>query len=195
MTKQQFFRTRIYFTAIVAIATWLLLIMNHFHGGVPSHHILADKDLPAVSNWWGAIVLPLLTWLLLHRIQKGAFHNHDSSTETLHLLRQRLFGFIGALLFGAVLSTCFTFGYTDVCGYMVLCLFPLALFIPIYRAEYLLGFVLGMTFTFGAVLPTMVGAILSLAGLVIYLCIRSGLLYVGAKITLLWPQGKLNANK
>jgi hypothetical protein len=40
----------------------------------------------------------------------------------------------------------------------------IALFYPIYRAECLLGFVLGMTFTFGAVLPTGIGSILASIG-------------------------------
>jgi hypothetical protein len=38
----------------------------------------------------------------------------------------------------------------------------IALVLPIYRAENVLGFVLGMTFTFGAVLPTAVGSVVAM---------------------------------
>lgn len=39
-------------------------------------------------------------------------------------------------------------------------LFGAAVLLPAYRAECLLGFVLGMTFVFGAVIPTLIGSIL-----------------------------------
>ncbi|HSF52731.1 MAG TPA: hypothetical protein VLA71_03215, partial [Algoriphagus sp.] len=57
-----------------------------------------------------------------------------------------------------------------------------ALFLPIYRAECLLGFVFGMTYTFGAVLPTLVGSILALIGAAIYLFIRRGIIFLGSKM-------------
>ncbi len=63
-------RAKIYFTSIISLSIWGLLAWDYFHGGVPSHHILHRKDLPEFSNWWGGILLPLLTWFLLYRIQK-----------------------------------------------------------------------------------------------------------------------------
>ena len=39
------------------------LAWEHTHGGVQSHHFLARPDLPAISNWWGLIILPSLGWL------------------------------------------------------------------------------------------------------------------------------------
>jgi len=182
------FRSRLYFTAIVSIAIWTLLIWDYFHGGIPSHHLLANDKLPAVSNGWGAILLPLLTWFLLYRIHKWALCNHDEiakSPRRLHRLVYRLFS---AFLFGALLSAFFTFGYADICGYMVLGLFPLAIFFPIYRAECLLGFVLAMTFTFGAILPTGFGGLLCLACFLLYRYLRPGLLYIGARLLLIGPE-------
>jgi hypothetical protein len=187
MNEKKFFKIRLYFTATVAIAIWALLAWNHYHGGVPSHHILTDEELPAISNWWGALLLPLLTWFLLYRIQKRAFCRNDGYSETLNFLLRELYGFAGALVFGILLSVFFTFGYSDLPGYMLLGLFPFAMFFPIYRAECLLGFVMGMTFTFGAVLPTGVGTILGLIGLVLYLYIRTAIPYVGSKLVLLVP--------
>ena len=91
-----------------------------------------------------------------------------------------MYGFAGALLFGVLLSTFYTLGFADIPGLMVNSIFIIALFFPIYRAECLLGFVIGMTFTFGAVLPTGIGSIFALIGAVLYLLARPLLLkFVG----------------
>jgi hypothetical protein len=89
-----------------------------------------------------------------------------------------LYGFAGALFFGILLSIFFTLGYSELPGYMIAGLFLLALFIPVYRAECLLGFVIGMTYTFGAVLPTAFGSVLVLVSAILYLYIRRAILYV-----------------
>jgi len=182
MNEEKFFKTRLYFTGIITIAIWMLLAWDHYHGGVPSHHLLADEDLPAISNWWGGLLLPLLTGLLTYRIQMRAFNNNIKISAGPNVLLRELYGFAGALVFGITLSAFFTFGYPDVCGYMILGLFAFAFFYPIYRAGCLLGFVIGMTFTFGAVLPTAIGSIIGLLGLVLYRFIRPGILYVVSKL-------------
>lgn len=81
-------------------------------------------------------------------------------------------GFAGALLYGILLSTFFTLDYSAVTSLMFQGLFLLALFFPIYRAEYVLGFVLGMTFTFGVILPMLVGLVVAVVAMVIYLYVR-----------------------
>jgi fatty-acid desaturase len=172
MDERMFFKVRLYFTGIVTFAIWTLLAWNYYHGGVPSHHILDNKDLPAISNWWGGLLLPFLTWFLLYRIQKRIDRHNNGSSETSNYQKHLLYRFAGALLFGVLLAVFFTFGYSDIPGYMVLGLFPVALFFPIYRAECLLGFVIGMTFTFGAVLPTVVVSILALVCAILYLYVR-----------------------
>lgn len=185
MNEKRFFKIRLYFTALVTVAIWSLLVWNHFHGGVPSHHIAADKDMPAISNWCGALLLPLLTWLLLHRIQRRVFASQEEASAIPGALRHVVYRFVGALLFGVLIAVLFTFGYNDVTGNLVLGLLPLAILFPLYRAECLLGFVLAMTFTFGAVLPTAFGSFLILVGLVLYRFVRPALLYILSKVVLL----------
>lgn len=85
-------------------------------------------------------------------------------------------GAIGALCFGVLLSVFFSLGNDQVTGAMFESLFLIALFTPIYRAEYLLGFVLGMAYTFGGVLPSIVGSFVALIAMVIYCYVRAGLL-------------------
>ena len=193
MNENLSFKTRLYFTGIVIIAIWSLLTWNHYHGGVPIHHILQRNDLPAISNWWGGILLPLLTWFLLYRIHKRLIYSNDEKLKISKSSVHIRYRFIGALFFGVLLSAFFSFGYPDICGYMVVGLFPIALFFPIYRAECILGFVIGMTFTFGAVLPTGVGSILALVGAVIYLYIRSAIVYLVSKLVKIVSSHKNNA--
>lgn len=172
MNPKSIFKTRLYITAIVTIGIWALLAWSHYHGGVPSHHLLNNKDLPAISNWWGGLVLPILTWYLVYRIQKR------TSGNTTNYSTQVIYRFIIALLFGIGLSAAFTFGDSVIPGYMMMAVFPMALLFPLYRAEYLLGFVIGMTYTFGAVLPTLIGSILVIICTVLYLYVRSAIRYI-----------------
>ena len=180
MNENSFLKTRLCFTGIAAIAIWSLLAWNHYHGGVPAHHILNRKDLPAISNWWGGILFPLLTWVLLYRIQKRLINNNAGKSNTSKLPAGIIYRFSAALLFGILLAVFFTLGYNDIPGYMLMGLLVLALFFPIYRAECILGFVIGMVFTFGAVLPTAVGSILALTGAVLYLYVRRLILYLAS---------------
>jgi hypothetical protein len=182
MNKASFGKVRLLFTAVVTLAIWALLGYGHFHGGVPSHHILADKDLPSFSNWWGALLLPVLTWVLLYRIEKRVFPEEEATPPATSLIHV-LYGFAGALLFGSLLSVFFSLGNTLLPGYMLLGALALALFLPVYRAQCLLGFVIGMTYTFGAILPTGIGLILSLLAMALYLVIRPSVLFVTSKLT------------
>jgi hypothetical protein len=181
MTAKEFYKIRLYITAVATIAIWLLLVCDYFHGGVPSHHILQREDLPAFSNWWGGILLPLLTWFLLYRIQKRLSNNSTGFKGS----KNMLYAFIGALIFGILLSVFFTLGNTEMPYYMIVSLLFTALLLPIYRAEYFLGFVIGMTFTFGGVLPSIIISILSLIGAVLFLIVRPGILFVASKIVFL----------
>jgi hypothetical protein len=180
MSEKVFSRTRLYFTGFATLAIGALLTWNYFNGGVPSHHVLADESLPLISNWWGALLIPSLTWFLTYRIQKRVYQVRNG--EKSKRLNHALIGFVTALIFAALLAAFFTFGFSDLPGYMLLGLLLAALFLPIYRAECLLGFVFGMTYTFGAVLPTGVGTILALIGAVIYLLIRRGIIYLSSKL-------------
>ncbi|KAA6432267.1 hypothetical protein ACD591_20465 [Rufibacter glacialis] len=190
MTKKEFFKIRLYFTAIIAVSIWSLLAWNHYHGGVPSHHLAANKDLPAISNGWGALVLPLLAWFLTYRIQRRIFDNREGSQDPKKYFLPTLVRFAGALLFGIAISTCFSLGYSEITDYLVLGLLPLALFFPIYRAECLLGFVMAMTVTFGAILPTGFGLFLVLVSLVLYRYIRPVIRYIFSKLALLATSSK-----
>lgn len=178
MTIKEFYRTQLYITAIVTLAIWSLLMWDYFHGGVPSHHLLQREDLPEFSNWWGGVFIPLLTWFLLYRIQKRVRANSTS----FRIPKNVFYAFIAALAFGILLSVFFTLGYADMPLYMIIALFIVSLGFPIYRAECFLGFVFGMTFTFGGVLPIIVISIFSLIGAALFLIVRPGILFIVSKL-------------
>ena len=178
MNDKILFRYRLYLTGLVTIAIWSLLIWNYYHVGVPSHHLLAQEDLPSFSNWWGGLSLPLLTWFLSYRIQRKIDKGKDKDSEKANIPSHVVYGFVGALLFGTVLSIFFTLGNEEIPFYMMMGLLVLALFFPIYRAECFLGFVFSMAFAFGGVLPIIIGSVLTLLGAVLYLLIRPAILFV-----------------
>ncbi len=176
MDDRQFMRVRSAMTALVAVAEWVFLAWQHVHGGVPSHHFLDRADMPAISNWWGGLLLPCMVWFLAGRVHRRVAAQKGNS------MRFAVIGFLGALCFGVLLSVFFTRGAEQVTGVMFQSLFLMALVLPIYRAEYLMGFVLGMAYTFGGVLPSIIGSVVALVAMVIHRYIRSGLLRVGGMI-------------
>jgi len=83
-----------------------------------------------------------------------------------------------------MLSVLFTGGQNSALSYLVDGLFILALFLPIYRAESMLGFVLGMTFTFGAVLPLLFASFVAIVAALLYQYVRPVIVRIG-----LWVYG------
>ncbi len=163
MSERQIPRWRIYAVALVILAELAHRAWEHFHGGIRSHHILNRADLPAISNALGLLLLPALAWFLSGRVQRRMARHADAGAgdATTRLPASVVVGFVGALLFGALLAGSFATGHQTVTSYVFQSVIVLALLLPIYRAECVLGFVLGMTFTFGAVLPTAVGSVIA----------------------------------
>lgn len=153
-------------TALALLAELIHLAWEHFHGGIIRHHILNRSDLPAISNAWGAVFLPLVTWYLIGRVIKRVAPVEDGRPGGLpsHVL----FGFAGALLFGLLLSGGFALRQSALTEVLFQGLLLLALLLPVYRAECVLGFVLGMTFVFGVVLPTAIASIIAMLSMLLH---------------------------
>lgn len=179
MNEQLNLRKRIIFTGLVTILIWSHLAWDYFHDGVPTHHLFHSADFPGMSNWWGGIALPFITWFLLYRVQKRMNENENSNTD--HNLTQVVYRFSGALIFGIVLSILFTLG-SDAPGYMMIGIIVLSFFIPLFRAEYLLGYILGLAYTFGAIIPIVLGSILATLFFIAYKFVRAGMLFIMSKI-------------
>ena len=155
-------------TGIITLAILSLLIWQHFHGGVPAHHLLQKKELPAISNWWGALLLPVLTWILLGRIEKQ-LQKQWSTTRLTRKQKLRIYGlFLLGLALGLSIAISFTYDYKPYLDNVLYVILVLSVLVPIFYAEFMLGFVLGMTYTFGAVLPTAFILVLAAVGFIIY---------------------------
>ena len=92
--------------------------------------------------------------LLIHR----RIRNADSDAENFEL--KIVQGFLAAFVYGIGMSLLWEFGLAEVLQYLILLPLVFALFKPVYRIEFLMGFLVGMTFTFGGVLPIFIGTVL-----------------------------------
>ncbi len=156
-------------TATTFVAELAHLGWEALHGGVRAHHILNRDSLPDISNWWGLLLLPALAWFLLGRVQRRIGASPWRSSRIPQIIRA---GFLGAFAFALTLAIAFSTGHSDVAGLMFRGMLVLALLLPVYRAECVLGFVLGMTFTFGVVLPTAIATLLAGLSALVHLGIR-----------------------
>lgn len=165
-------------TTVVTVYILCTLILEHFRGGVISHHLLAREDMPKISNWWGILVVPVVCWVLLSQIQ-NRFRRSANNQKIVS--KQEIYGFIGAFVFGILITVLF-YNAPDFTGYLLVMTFVVALLLPIYRAEYYLGFILSMSYGFGGIIPVMFGLVLFVVYTIIYRYIRRGLLYILNKI-------------
>jgi hypothetical protein len=162
MALHRFDRLRVGLTVFITLAIWALLMWRHFYGGVPAHHLLNNPELPRISDWFGGLLLPLLAWGLLGLTRRRLKATKSSG------LKPVLIGLVAGMAFGVAMSVTFFSGYESTTSYLFFGLLPLALFLPVHRPECLLGFVLGMSVTFGAVLPTLFGSLMALVTFVIH---------------------------
>jgi hypothetical protein len=165
-------RRRLYCVALVAVAEIAHLAWEYFHGGVRAHHVLARADLPSISNWWGLLVLPLLAWLAASNVQRRMTSGAADGPAASRIPASAMIGFFGALVLGGSLALAFTNRYADLAGYIFQAILLLALLLPVYRAECVLGFAMGMTLATGPVLPMMVGAVIAAFSAFIHLLLR-----------------------
>lgn len=172
MSPQQLPRWRVVFIALVILAELAHLIWEHLHGGVLSHHLLNRADLPAISNYWGALVLPVLAWFTTAHVQSRLTRNgHSENNAEPKIPASVIAGFLVPLILGGLLAAAFMNGLEDLTGMIFMSLLVLAALLPAYRPESALGFILGMAFTFGAVLPLLVATLLATLSAAIHLCV------------------------
>jgi len=128
-------------------------------------------------------LLPIITWFLLGRAQTRILSQGESEAQG-HLVHVIL-GFVFASLYGASLSILFVNENSGASSILFEGIFLLALFFRIYREECILGFIISMTITFGAVLPTLFAAVISAISVLLYHGVRIILRPVGR-----WIAGK-----
>lgn len=156
-------RSRALITLLAAALALAHLAWQWAHGGIASHHLLADPDLPAVSNAWGIVALPVLAWLL-----SGRFLRRATSSQA---VRAILVAALVSAAAGICLSLAFSFGTADHALLVLLAILVGGIVFPVYRSECLFGFVLAMAWTFGPVLPILIGSVIALVSIVVRLAV------------------------
>ena len=151
-------RTKV--TIGVFIFTGIMILLEHFDGGVVSHHLLAREDLPKISNLWGLLTVPMLSWIVYTIILK----RKNSEQQTNQTIKKNM---LLAFIFGVSVSVLWELGLQSVLPYFMLLPFLIAFFRPVHLPEFLLGFVIGMIYTFGGVLPIIIGSVLMIICFVI----------------------------
>lgn len=172
LPRQNSFNAKVLFTGIVTALILCFLFWEHFHGGVASHHILQQQNLPVISNWWSGLLLPVLTWFLIGRTEKRIGKKASQGQKINKLHTKALLLFISGLGLGVLIATSFTNGYSVFLDNVPYIILALSLIIPIFYAEFILGFILGMTYTFGAILPTVFILLLAILGVLFYRFVR-----------------------
>ena len=76
------------------------------------------------------------------------------------------------LILGILIAVSFTNGYNLFLDNVLYVFLVLSMIFPIYYSEFILGFILGMTYTFGAILPTIFILIIAAFGFLLYKFIR-----------------------
>jgi len=150
---------------LVAICLFLLtltfILIEHFKGGVITHHLLAREDLPGISNWWGLLTIPILGLISVYFIDKRRNKLIKPEAKSINYFDSKVLrNFLFALLFGGTASLLWEFGQAEILQYYILLPVLIAFFKPVHFTEYLLGFVIGMLYTFGGILPILVGTVL-----------------------------------
>lgn len=141
---------RLRLAALAAGLVALHLGWEWSRGGIASHHFLADASMPAISNAWGLLWLPLLAALYAPSIRRRAIGP---------ALRARwrpgiVAGLVGGLAAGGAIAAFVVFG-PDIDGTWVLGgLLTLSLVFPVWRGEAVLGFLVGSMVAIGTILPS-----------------------------------------
>jgi len=143
------------------------LTLETFGGGVQSHHLLNRADMPAISNWLGLLTMPAIGLAFGWRARRLG-----------GVTRAMWAGLIVSFLYGTAMATGFKLGAEGITQALFVGLFAVAILAPVYRAECIAGFVAGMAFTFGGVLPLLVALVFA----TISVAVRFGLRAVWRRV-------------
>ncbi|CAM5425326.1 hypothetical protein [Rhodanobacter lindaniclasticus] len=121
MIRQSRHRTPALCAAAALLFAAAHLAFEHVNGGVRSHHLLDRADLPAISNWLGLVVLPVLGALFGQRICHAL-----ASPARPGLLAGIWLGLGCAMAYGVALAVSFALGASTLTSGLFLGLFLLA---------------------------------------------------------------------
>ncbi len=181
MIAQKIVNNKIVFITMITALAVLHVLLEHYSGGVITHHLLAREDLPGISNWWGILTIPILTTICIFLVDKRIKKIDRTTLELKNELSRIPKRFLGALCFGVLLSVLWETGQENILQYLIYIPLLLSLFFKISFPETFLGFVIGMTFTFGGILPMIIGSVLLILSFLIWIVFRKGIPFIFQK--------------
>lgn len=189
MTAAAFPRIRWGIIALVTLSYWGLLAYQYTHGGVAGHSFLARADMPTISNWWGGLSLPLVAYVLTGRVQRRLAAFGTNAVQADAALRVAAAGMVGAALYGAAMMAGMLTGHKEVSSFLFMALPLIALVLPVFRAEYLLGFIAALSMVVGGVLPLIIATGVAVMSLVLHATVRRGVRWLFARRAATAPTG------
>jgi len=179
MNLQKIITNKFALLIIIILFILGLILWEHVNGGVVTHYLLADENLPGISNWWGLITIPLLSLLCLSLIQKRI----KKATSNIDIpLNKIMYRFLGAVVLGLLISMLWEFRMEELLPFLMFLPAIIALFIPLHYPECVLGFVLASVYTFGGVLPIGFVIFLLITAFIAHKLIRGGILFIFSKL-------------
>ena len=178
MTAAAFPKIRLVVIAVVTLAYWGLLAYQYTHGGVTGHSFLARDDMPEISNWWGAVTVPVVAVFLTGRFQRRLLSHGTDDVAADATMRTGAMAFAGAAVYAAAMAAGFSFGHDEVSSVLFQALPVVGLLLPIYRAEYQLGFIAALSMRFGGVLPLIIGPGVAIVSFVLHVTVRRGITWL-----------------
>ena len=165
MSATAFSRLPLRLASVALLAEIAHLAWEHGHGGILTHHFLRSAAMPGFHNAWGLLLLPALAAWAGGRIERRlAAGTRPTGVFVAGLL---------ALTAGLALSGAFLAGLESVSSVVFFGMLIVALLLPVCRAECWLGLVLGMSFTFGAVIPIVIGGVITALSALVHLGLKS----------------------
>jgi hypothetical protein len=129
------------------------------HGGVETHHLLAQRNMPGFSNWWGLAIVPLIaalpTWS-----------------------PKAVMASAGAFLAGVAMSIAFIVDRSgNAAFYVMLGVLACGFIFRTYRPEYYFGYIVGLSVAFGLVIPALISPMFMAISAAFHLLVRPGFIW------------------
>lgn len=171
MNTHRFTRLQISLICAALVFVAATLTWEYFNGGVKNHYLLHNPDYPSISNYWGLLILPLLTWFTTYRIKTG-FHSQMGVLENTLIPKHIRRGFLVMCAVTAAQSVAWVMGEPEITKYLAIAVILTGIFIPIYHSHFFLANVLVSSVIFGSVIPLIGYAVIALVSAVSNLCIK-----------------------
>ncbi len=142
------------------------IMWEYINGGVLTHHLLADPSMPGLSNWWGLLSIPVVTFILLSWRDR----NRDRETSLMNGAQ-----FFLAIAYGVIMCILWRTGNDAYMPYLLVLPILISIWKPVHSISAFLGLLFGLMYAFGGILPIMLGIVLTAASFIVHHTLGRGM--------------------